>query len=82
MLTIEPKAGPLLKSLESVCRKLVSVALVAPEPPSELTRFWKLCCSESTVELEEVEVDVDELALLDDSWLIRLCKSLCSCPPP
>ena len=78
MLTIEPVAEALPRSLESVCRKFVNEALL-PEPPRELTRFWKFCCSESSVSLEASLVD--ELEFVDESWLIRLCTSLCICPP-
>lgn len=81
MLTIEPEADAPPRSLESVCRKLVSVAPPGTDPPSEPTRFWKLCCNESSVEPEEVEVAVavavGEPEVLDESWVMRLCTSLC-----
>ena len=86
MLTIEPVAEALPRSLESVCRKFVNEALL-PEPPRELTRFWKFCCSESRVSLEapvvdEAEAELEaELELVDESWEIRLCTSLCIWPP-
>ena len=77
MLTIEPEVDAPPRSLESVCRKLVSVAPPGTAPPNEPTRFWKFCCNESSVELDEVDDEVDAPDVLDDSWVIRLCTSLC-----
>ena len=72
-LTVLPVGAPPGMLLANACRKSDSVALLLEEPPRAVTRFWKLCCNELTV--ESVEPGVDVLELDADSFCIKLCRS-------